>query len=76
MIERVTECVNRGDGTNGWNIQKVADVVHLPFNVAEFGPAEGFHVGFAERGLKSWAKQPATTAQKRSGGIFEKIVSS
>jgi hypothetical protein len=47
-----------------------------PFNVMEFGPAEGFHVGFAERGLKSWAKQPARTAQKQSGGIFEKLVSS
>jgi hypothetical protein len=76
MIEMVNRCVSRGEGTNGWNIQKVADLVHLPFNVMEFGPAEGFHVGFAERGLKSWAKQPARTAQKRSGGIFEKHVSS
>ncbi len=76
MIEMVNRCVNRGEGTNGWNIQKVADLVHLPNNVMEFGPAEGFHVGFAERGLKSWAKQPARTAQKRSGGIFEKLVSS
>ncbi len=72
----VNRCVNRGEGTNGWNIQKVADLVHLPNNVMVFGPAEGFHVGFAERGLKSWAKQPARTAQKRSGGIFEKLVSS
>jgi hypothetical protein len=28
-----------------------------------------FHVGFAERGLKNWAKKPATTSQK--GGVFE-----
>ena len=76
MIAIVNKCVNRGVGTNGWNIQKVADLVHLPLNVMEFGPAEGFHVGFAERGLKSWAKQPARTAQKRTGGIFEKLVSS
>jgi hypothetical protein len=41
MIEIVNRCVNRGKGTNGWNIQKVADLVHLPFNVMEFGPAEG-----------------------------------
>jgi hypothetical protein len=29
------------------------------------------HVGFAERGLKDWAKKPARTAQKR-GGVFSK----
>ena len=33
-------------------------------------------MGFAERGLKSWVKQPARTAQKQSGGIFEKLVNS
>ena len=31
-----------------------------------------FHVGFAERGLKDWAKKNlARTAQKHGGGIFE-----
>ena len=35
MIAIVNKCVNRGVGANGWNIQKVADLVHLPLNVMD-----------------------------------------
>ena len=35
------------------------------------GSTGRFHCGFAERGLKNWAKIPANTSQKRNGGVFE-----
>jgi hypothetical protein len=53
--------VNRGEGTNGWKIPKFLD-----------RSTGRFHVGFfAERGLKNWAKKPASTSQKCGGGVFE-----
>jgi hypothetical protein len=39
--------------------------------MSRLGSTGRFHVGFAERGLKNWAKKPAGTAQKRGGGVFE-----
>jgi hypothetical protein len=39
--------------------------------MSRLGSTGRFHVGFAERGLKNWAKKPAATAQKRGGGVFE-----
>jgi hypothetical protein len=72
---RVGEClrksVNRGEGTNSWNIPKFIDLLLLPQYMSRLGSTGRFHVGFAERGLKNWAKKPATTSQKRGGGVFE-----
>jgi hypothetical protein len=63
--------VNRGEGTNGWKIPKFLDMLLLPNYMNRLGSTGRFHVGFAERGLKNWAKKPANTAQKRGGGVFE-----
>jgi hypothetical protein len=63
--------VNRGEGTNGWKIPKFLDMLLLPHYMSRLGSTGRFHVGFAERGLKNWAKKPASTAQKRGGGVFE-----
>jgi hypothetical protein len=63
--------VNRGEGTNGWKIPKFLDMLLLPHYMSRLGSTGRFHVGFAERGLKNWAKKPARTAQKRGGGVFE-----
>jgi hypothetical protein len=43
----------------------------LPNYMSRLGSTGRFHVGFAERGLKDWAKKPSATAQKRGGGVFE-----
>jgi hypothetical protein len=63
--------VNQGEGTNGWKIPKFLDMLLLPNYMSQLGSTGRFHVGFAERGLKNWAKKPANTAQKRGGGVFE-----
>ena len=43
----------------------------LPHYMNHLGSTGRFHVGFAERGLKQWAKIPASTSQKRGRGVFE-----
>ena len=63
--------MNRGEGTNEWNIPKFIDMLLLPEYMCRLGSTGRFHVGFAERGLKNWAKKPANTAQKRGDGVFE-----
>jgi hypothetical protein len=59
--------VNRGEGTNQWNIPKFIDVLLLPEYMRRLGSTGRFHAGFAEKGLKNWAKKPANTAQKQGG---------
>jgi hypothetical protein len=63
--------VNRGEGTNRWDIPKFIDMLLLPEYMRRLGSTGRFHVGFAERGLKNRAKKPANTAQKRGDGVFE-----
>jgi NACalpha-BTF3-like transcription factor len=71
VAESLKVAVNRGQGTNGWRIPKFIDMLHLPTYMSRLGCTGRLHVGFAERGLKNWAKKPARTAQKRGGGVFE-----
>jgi hypothetical protein len=71
VAESLKVAVNRGKGTNGWRIPKFIDMLNLPKYMSRLGSTGRFHVGFAERGLKNWAKKPARTAQKRGGGVFE-----
>ena len=49
--------VNRGKGTMHWNIPKFIDLLLLPHYMGYLGSTGRFHVGFAERGLKQWAKK-------------------
>jgi hypothetical protein len=60
---------DRGEGTNQWNIPKFIDMLLLPEYMRRLGSTWRFHVGFAERGLKKWAKKPSNTAQKRGNGV-------
>jgi hypothetical protein len=71
VAELLKDAVHRGRGTNGWRIPKFIDMLHLPKYMGRLGSTGRLHVGFAERGLKNWAKKPARTAQKRGGGVFE-----
>jgi hypothetical protein len=43
--------VNRGEGTNRWDIPKFIDMLSLPKYMRNLGLTGRFHVGFAERGL-------------------------
>jgi hypothetical protein len=63
--------VNRGEQTNRWDIPKLIDMLLLPGYMSHLGSTRRFHVGFADRGLKKWAKAPASMAQKCGGGVFE-----
>ena len=71
VASSLKSCVNRGVGTNRWKIPKFLDMMMLPAYMNRMASTGRFHVGFAERGLKNWAKKPASTAQKRGGGTFE-----
>ncbi len=71
MAHCLKTAVNRGAGTNQWNIPKMLDLRALPTYMDRFGSTGRFHVGFAERGLKHWAKIPGSTSQKRNRGQFE-----
>jgi hypothetical protein len=63
--------VDRGEGTNQWNIPKCIDLLLCPDYMNRLGSTGRFHVGFTKRELKNWAKIPANTAQKQGGGVFE-----
>jgi hypothetical protein len=45
----VRKSVNRGEGTNSWNIPKFIDLLLLPQYMSRLGSTGRFHVGFAER---------------------------
>ena len=53
------ESVNRGNNTNHWDLPKFIDMLTLPDYMDRLGSSGRVHVGFLERGLKNWAKQPA-----------------
>ena len=69
--ESLKEAVNRGEGTNQWRIPKFIDMLLLPEYMDFIASTGRYHVGFCERGLKKWAKMPASTSQKRGRGVFE-----
>ena len=69
--QSLKEAVNRGDGTNQWRIPKFLDMLLLPEYMDHLASTGRYHVGFCERGLKTWAKFPANTSQKRGNGVFE-----
>jgi hypothetical protein len=71
VADSLKAAVNRGEGTNQWNIPKFIDLMLLPEYMHFMGSLGRMHLGWAESGLKTWAKMPANTAQKRKGGIFE-----
>jgi hypothetical protein len=72
VADSLKMAVNRGEGTCRWNIPKFIDLMLLPEYMHFMGSLGRMHLGWAESGLKTWAKKPANTAQKRKGGVFEK----
>ena len=70
FLRMVVTTVERGESSNQWYLQKTLEIVHFKQDILSFGPASGFSTETGERGLKSWAKQPSRTAQRRGDEIF------
>lgn len=74
-LERVTASIRKliamvifyapRKNANGWNLQKVHDILHLPFFIKLFARPSNFDAEVGESGLRTWAKWPAATAAKR-----------
>lgn len=54
----------------GWQLQKLHELLHLPFFVTKYGSPKNFDCGVFESALKAWGKLPSCTAQKRGHDIF------
>jgi hypothetical protein len=70
MMRHLLSTLERGEGTYNWNIQKFHEILHLVFQVEEFGNISNTDAGFGERGLKIWAKRHGRRARKASDDIF------
>ena len=62
----IAEGLAREDSTFGWNFMKFISLSHFLDDMIEYGPASGVSTSTGERGLKTWAKQPAASSQKRN----------
>jgi hypothetical protein len=70
MMRHLLSTLERGEGTYNWNIQKFHEILHLVFQVEEFGNISNTDAGFGERGLKIWAKRHGRRVRKGSDDIF------
>lgn len=68
--------VRRPENSNQWRIRKIVELSHFLDDIMEYGCADGFNTSTGERNLKSWAKKPSATAQKRSAEVHSKQTSS
>jgi len=59
---------------NGWNLQKLHDLLHVAAEMTEFGSPANWDTGPCEAALKTWAKKPAKTSQKWGHNIFNEQV--
>jgi hypothetical protein len=64
----------RTDG-NGWKLQKYHELLHLVRDVTEYGNADNYDAGHGERALRTWAKTPAATSQKRDKTFVKQVTS-
>jgi hypothetical protein len=74
MMCLLRDGVSRESGTMQFKIQKFLECSHFLLDHLFKGPPIANSTDTGERGLKTWAKSPATTAQNRSDGIFKKQV--
>ena len=74
MLEMIVKGLDRGPKTNGFKIQKFIECCHFSQDTLMYGPPAGNNSDTGERGLKTWAKKLAVTAQKRGDSIFKEQV--
>jgi hypothetical protein len=76
MMTAMVKGFSRGEGTQGFKLQKVLECCHFGKDHVLMGPPVAHNSDTGERGLKPWAKAPAKTAQKRSDKVFKGQVAS
>ena len=74
MMTLMTQGLRRSDNTRQFKIQKFVECNHFLAEHLYKGPPACFNTDTGERGLKTWAKKPAVTAQNRGDPTFRKQV--
>ena len=74
LISMIVSRIPRDTG-NGWNLQKIHELLHIPSEMTLFGSPANWDSGPCESALKTWAKKPAKTSQKWGPEIFNDQVS-
>ena len=64
LIGDYASCIYRGDDTVDCDTCKLHSHLHLAYDIQSYGHPMNWEAGKGERGLKTWAKMPANTAQK------------
>jgi hypothetical protein len=72
MLNQIKRYLPRVTGM-GWNIQKFHDITHLPEDICRFGSPQNTDAGSGERSLKYFAKEVASTSQKREGKFLGQV---
>jgi hypothetical protein len=74
LLTAVTQGLQRDDNTRQFKLQKLLECSHFLKDHLFRGPPIAHSTDTGERGLKSWTKAPASTAQHRSDEVFKKQV--
>ena len=70
LLKNITMGIKRGGNTNQFKLQKFLECFHFLEDHILLGPPTTHNSDTGERGLKTWAKSPAATAQKRDDSTF------
>ena len=73
MLLELKTYVPRKQG-DGWGTQKFHFMFHTMTEIRGLGSPVNWDTGPEERGLRDWAKQPATLVQKRGIGLFLSLI--
>jgi hypothetical protein len=69
MINRIISFCPRNEG-NGWKLQKLHNILHLPITLVFFRHASQYDAGPGERLLKDFFKDVARRSQQWGNGVF------
>jgi hypothetical protein len=69
MINRIISFCPRNEG-NGWKLQKLHNILHLPITLVFFSHASQYDAGPGERLLKDFFKDVARRSQQWGNGVF------
>ena len=70
MMKSIIEVFPRNEG-NGWNIQKLHELLHIPTDIMNFGSPKNFDTGIYENRLIHIGKINAKFCQKRGPHVFQ-----
>ena len=69
LIRMIVKRVPRNTG-NGWKLQKLHDLLHIPDNILYFGSPQNFDAGPGESFLKPFAKDHSFVSRKAGSQMF------